>query len=57
MDILRPIDWNTVPIPEEIEDLDKFLQSEIIEEQKYKKYIPFVIDLLNSIDGPWNQNV
>ena len=56
MDILAPVDWTQVPIPEEIEDLDKYLGDnklpELSEELR-EKYTPFIKDLVKAVDEKW----
>ena len=56
--ILPPVDWDLIPIPHEIENLDGFLKSDYIEEltqETRDKYTPFVIDLVNAVQPHWTQ--
>jgi len=56
--LLPDIDWNLIPIPQEIEDLQEYLKSDYIEElteETRQKYTPYVIDLVNLVDSTWTQ--
>ena len=48
--------WNQIQIPQEIEDLEAYLNNDRLEdlsEQMREKYRPFVIDLVNSVNSIW----
>ena len=50
------INWQKIDIPQEIEDLEVYLNNDRLEqlsEEMRKKYQPFVIDLVNSVDASW----
>ena len=50
------INWQKIDIPQEIEDLEVYLnndRSEQLSEEMRQKYQPLVVDLVNSVDANW----